>query len=60
MARILSQSYNQLVEKAQKVFWLHGYKGISAKELAEHIGVSTSTIYNKYSKEMLFMDSLKV
>lgn len=59
MARILSQSYNQLVEKAQKVFWLHGYKGISAKELAEHIGVSTSTIYNKYSKEMLFMDSLE-
>ena len=59
MARVLSQSYNQLVEKAQKVFWLHGYKGISAKELAEHIGVSTSTIYNKYSKEMLFMDSLE-
>tara|TARA_B100000809_G_scaffold188705_1_gene187091 strand:- start:3723 stop:4298 length:576 start_codon:yes stop_codon:yes gene_type:complete len=58
MARVLSQSYPQLVEKAQELFWLHGYKGISTKELAEHIGVSTSTIYNKYSKEMLFIDSL--
>lgn len=58
MARVLSQSYPQLVEKAQEVFWLHGYKGISAKELSKHIGVSTSTIYNKYSKEMLFMDSI--
>lgn len=58
MARVLSQSYDQLVKKAQELFWLHGFKGISVKELAEHIGVSTSTIYNKYSKEMLFMDSL--
>ena len=59
MARELSHSYNELVEKAQEIFWLHGFKGISAKELAEHVGVSTSTIYNKYPKEMLFIDSLK-
>lgn len=58
MSRELSNSYNQLIEKAQGIFWIHGFKGISTKELAEHIGVSTSTIYNKYSKEILFMDSL--
>lgn len=58
MARELANTYDQLVEKAQHIFWVHGFKGLSAKELAEHIGVSTSTIYNKYSKEMLFMDSL--
>lgn len=58
MARVLSNSYDQLVEKAQEIFWIHGFKGISAKELAEHVGVSTSTIYNKYSKEMLFMGSI--
>ena len=58
MARELSHSYDQLVEKAQHIFWTHGFKGISAKELAKHIGISTSTVYNKYSKEMLFMDSL--
>lgn len=59
MARELSDSYNQLVEKAQHIFWTHGFKGLSAKDLANHIGVSTSTVYNKYSKEMLFMDSLE-
>lgn len=58
MARKLSKSYDQLVEKAQNIFWIHGFKGISAKDLAEHIGVSTSTIYNKYSKEMLFISSI--
>ncbi|WP_020539052.1 TetR/AcrR family transcriptional regulator [Lewinella cohaerens] len=58
MSRELSHSYGQLVEKAQEIFWIHGFKGISAEELAKHVGVSTSTIYNKYSKEMLFMDSL--
>jgi TetR/AcrR family transcriptional repressor of nem operon len=59
MSRILSHSYDHLVEKAQEIFWLNGFKGISAKELAAHLGVSASTIYNKYSKEMLFMDSLE-
>ena len=58
MARVLSQPYDQLVEKAQEIFWMHGYRGISVKELADHVGVSTSTIYNKFSKEMLFMDSI--
>lgn len=58
MDRKLSRSYDQLVEKAQDIFWIHGFKGVSAKELAEHVGVSTSTIYTKYSKEMLFMDSI--
>jgi len=58
MARELSHSYDQLVEKAQEIFWIHGFKGVNAKELAEYVGVSTSTIYNKYSKELLFIDSL--
>mgnify|MGYP000630983764 CR=1 FL=1 len=58
MARVLSATYDELVEKAQRVFWLNGYKGISAKELSEELGVSSSTIYTKYPKEMLFMDSL--
>ncbi len=58
MARVLSATYDELVEKAQRVFWLHGYKGISAKELSQELGVSSSTIYTKYPKEMLFMDSL--
>lgn len=58
MSRELSQSYDQLVEKAQEIFWVHGFKGVSIKELAEFTSISPSTIYNKYSKEMFFMDSL--
>jgi AcrR family transcriptional regulator len=58
MAQTLNQSYDQLVEKAQVLFWTQGYKGVKAKELANHLDVSTSVIYNKFTKDMLFMDSL--
>jgi TetR/AcrR family transcriptional repressor of nem operon len=58
MPQVLSQSYNQLVEKAQELFWTRGYKGVKAKELASCLDVSTSVIYNKFTKDMLFMDSL--
>lgn len=58
MPKVLEQSYDELVQKAQTLFWTQGYKGTTVKDLAEHLNVSTSTIYNKYSKEMLFMDSI--
>ena len=58
MARSLNSSYPQLVEKAQYLFWTKGYKSVSAEDLAEHLEVSLSTIYNKYTKDMLFMDAL--
>lgn len=59
MSQTLNSSYNELVQKAQKLFWIQGYKGVSAKNLAQHLDVSTSTIYNKYTKEMLFIDALE-
>lgn len=58
MPKVLDQSYEDLVKKAQDLFWRQGYKGTTVKELADHLGVSASVIYNKYSKEMLFMDSI--
>ncbi len=58
MPQVLNQSYDQLVEKAQELFWTQGYKGVTAKELAAYLDVSTSVIYNKFTKDMLFMDSL--
>jgi len=58
MPQTLNQSYEQLVEKAQLLFWTLGYKGVKSKQLAEHLDVSASTIYNKYTKDMLFMDSI--
>lgn len=59
MPRTLNKSYSELVEKAQKLFWVKGYKSVSPDELAEHLQVSKSTIYNKYTRDMLFMDALK-
>lgn len=58
MPRVLNCSYDELVEKAQKIFWLKGFKGISVKDLSEHLDVSQSVLYNKYSKDMLFLGSL--
>lgn len=59
MPQALNQTYDELVFKAQSLFWTQGYKGVNAKELADHLDVSVSTIYNKYTKDMLFMDSIK-
>lgn len=58
MSRVLKESYEELVEKAQRVFWLKGFKGISVKELSEYLSVSQTVLYNKYSKDTLFLDSL--
>lgn len=58
MARTLNNSYPELVQKAQQLFWVKGFKAVTPNDLAEHLDVSLSTIYNKYTKDMLFMDAL--
>lgn len=58
MPRTLAQSYPELVAKAQHLFWVKGYKQVTNEDLAAHLDVSVSTIYNKYTKDMLFMDAL--
>jgi TetR/AcrR family transcriptional repressor of nem operon len=58
MARVLNASYSDLIERAQEIFWLKGYKGLSVRELSKHLEVSESVLYNKYSKDMLFTGSL--
>lgn len=58
MPRVLKESYEELVEKAQEIFWLKGFKGVSVKELSEYLSVSQTVLYNKYSKDGLFLDSL--
>lgn len=59
MPRQLNDSYEDLVKKAQLLFWVKGFKPVRNDELAEHLGVSVSTIYNKYSKDMLYLDALE-
>ncbi len=58
MARVLNSSYEDLVKKAQELFWLKGFNGISVKELSSELDISQTVLYNKYSKDMLFLDSL--
>lgn len=58
MPRTLNQSYPELVKKAQYLFWMKGFKAVSNDDLVKHLNVSKSTIYNKYTKDMLFMDAL--
>jgi AcrR family transcriptional regulator len=58
MARTLNKSYEEMVEQAQEIFWLKGFKGVSVKNLSEYLDVSQSIIYNKFSKDTLFLDSL--
>lgn len=60
MPRTLNQSYPELVEKAQFLFWTKGFKGVSNDDLAQHLSVSKSTIYNKYTRDILFLDSLNL
>ena len=59
MPRKLNYTYTELVERARTVFWMHGYKSITPEQLAEQLEVSASTIRNKFTKEMLFMDTIK-
>lgn len=58
MSRELNASYEELVDKAKMIFWNDGYKSVSHDVLAERLGVSTSTVYNKFGKERLFIDGL--
>lgn len=58
MPKTISNSYEELVEKAQSLFWVKGYKGVSVNELADHLEVSASVIYNKYPKDIMFLDSI--
>ena len=59
MPQALNQTYDELVFKAQSLFWKQGYKGVNTQELAQYLDVSVSTIYNKYPKDMLFIDSIE-
>ena len=58
MPRTLDQSYPEIVDKARELFWIKGYKSVTADELADYLDVSKSIIYNKYTKDKLFVDAL--
>ncbi|MFY0673852.1 MAG: TetR/AcrR family transcriptional regulator [Bacteroidia bacterium] len=58
MPRTLNQPYNEMVDKAKHLFWQKGFRAVSNEDLANALGVSKSTVYNRLGKEQLFIDSL--
>lgn len=58
MPRRLRISEPELINTAMRVFWRTGYRATTPKKLANELNVSVSTIYNKYGKEELFLQSL--
>jgi TetR/AcrR family transcriptional repressor of nem operon len=58
MAELLEQPYEEIVEKARHLFWTKGYQDITVGDLAEHLEISPSLFYKKYSKDMLFVAAL--
>jgi TetR/AcrR family transcriptional regulator, transcriptional repressor for nem operon len=58
MSRTRNSTYPELIQKAQHLFWVKGFKAVTPEDLAKHLNVSVSTIYNKYTKDLLFIDAL--
>ncbi|MGL1888473.1 MAG: TetR/AcrR family transcriptional regulator [Reichenbachiella sp.] len=58
MTKTAGLSYCNLVTKSRNFFWSRGYQSVTRDELANHLGVSTSLIYTKYDKDMMFVDAL--
>ena len=59
MARLPNIAFDDLVTKARPFLWLRGYHGVTTDELAEHLEVSPSVLYKKYSKDMIFIAALE-
>ncbi len=53
-------AFPEMIEKAQMLFWLNGFKAVSPGDLARGLNVSVSTIYNKYGKDFLFIEALNL
>ncbi|MFT6715780.1 MAG: TetR/AcrR family transcriptional repressor of nem operon [Saprospiraceae bacterium] len=58
MAQAIEQTYDEVVTKARHLFWTRGYQDVGVNDLAEHLDISPSLFYKKYSKDMLFVASL--
>jgi TetR/AcrR family transcriptional repressor of nem operon len=58
MPKHLDMPFSEIVQKAQMLFWINGFKAVSPEDLANALNVSVSTIYNKYGKDLLFLEAL--
>jgi len=58
MPKNIDISFSDLIQKAQMLFWVNGFKAVTPEDLANELNVSVSTIYNKYGKDYLFVEAL--
>lgn len=59
MARQSEKKYENLLDKAEELFWKYGYTSVSVDQIAKEAGISKMTIYKHFhSKEDLFIEVL--
>ncbi|MEM6378574.1 MAG: TetR/AcrR family transcriptional regulator [Bacteroidota bacterium] len=59
MARTKAFNENEVLVKAQELFWKKGYHATSISDLNKHLGISKSSIYETFgNKDDLFLKSL--
>jgi len=59
MAKQSEKKYNNLLQKAEELFWKYGYTSVSVDQIAREAGISKMTIYKHFhSKEELFVEVL--
>jgi TetR/AcrR family transcriptional repressor of nem operon len=58
MPKNIDIPFSDLIQKAQMLFWVNGFKAVTPEHLAKELNVSVSTIYNKYGKDYLFVEAL--
>lgn len=60
MGRYKAYDRGEVLKKAIKTFWEHGYENTSVRMLEDHMGINQKTIYSEFkSKENLFLEVLK-
>ncbi len=59
MARTIEFDTDEVLDKAMRIFWQHGYDGTSMKELEAGIGINKFSIYNTFgNKHQLYLAAL--
>ena len=50
---------DEVLDKAMKAFWKHGYEATSLNDLLDHMQIQRASLYNAFSdKHSLFLDTL--
>ena len=60
MPRPKAYDATEVLERAMRAFWAHGYEGTSMSDLVDATGINRGSLYTAYAdKHALFMESLR-